>query len=362
MIAGGPEASDDPAVSDAECAALRYHGDAALAAGLLDFAVNVQGAGPPDWLRDVLACQLGDLGRYPSADQDRAAREVVARRHGRSPAEVLPVNGAAEAFALLGRLQPRLAAVVHPSFTEPELLLRQAGIIVERILLPKPFALADAEIPEAADLVVLGNPTNPTSVLHPAAAIHALRRPGRLIVVDEAFADAVPGESESVAGERAADVLVVRSLTKTWSLAGLRCGYLLGAPEVLARLTRGRPPWPVNTLALTALVETATPRALAEVADRAWSIAADRTAMINRLTELGIAVHTPAAAPFVLVEMHDGERVRVGLRRRGVAVRRCDTFPGLGADWLRFAVRPPGQVDQLATALRDIDLEKGSRG
>ena len=67
----------------------------------------------------------------------------------------------------------------------------------------------------AADLVVVGNPTNPTGVLHPAATIRALCRPGRLVVVDEAFMDAVPGESESLAAEPADGLLVIRSLTTT---------------------------------------------------------------------------------------------------------------------------------------------------
>ena len=108
-------------------------------------------------------------------------------------------------------------------------------------------------MPDDADLVVVGNPTNPTSVLHTREDLLALRRPGRILVVDEAFADSVPGEPESLAGDCLPDVLVLRSLTKTWALAGLRVGYALGAPEVLARLTAQRAHWPVGTLQLTAI-------------------------------------------------------------------------------------------------------------
>ena len=95
-------------------------------------------------------------------------------------------------------------------------------------MLAPPFGLAGACVPDEADLVVVGNPTNPTSVLHPRDQILALRRPGRIVVVDEAFADAIPGEPASLAGESLPDVVVLRSLTKTWSLAGLRVGYALG--------------------------------------------------------------------------------------------------------------------------------------
>lgn len=334
-----------------DLAALRHHGDVEARPGLLDFAVNVQGTAPPAWLRERLVGCLDTLGRYPGADDDHAARAAVGARHGRPADQVLPLAGGAEGFALLPRLRPRLAAVVHPSFTEPELALREAGVPVARVMLHPPYALDPTRIPDAADLVVLGNPTNPTSVLHPADTIRALRRPGRIVVVDEAFADAVPGEVESLADAAEPDLLVLRSLTKTWALAGLRCGYLLGAPELLERLTRGRPHWPLGTLQLAAIAATAEPHAVAETAKRAECIARDRDVMIERLTGMGVDVHTPAAGPFLLLRVPDGERLRERLRGRGIAVRRADTFPGLGPDHLRVAVRPAADVDRLVYAL-----------
>ncbi len=195
---------------------------------MLDFAVNVRAAEPPSWLVDRLAARLADLGRYPSAADEQRAIDAVAARHGRSDDEVALLAGAAEGFALLANLRPRLAALIAPSFTEPEAALAAAGVPFEHVVLDPPFDLADAQVPDDADLVVVGNPTNPTSVLHLRDEVLALRRPGRIVVVDEAFADAVPGEPESLAGESLPDVVVLRSLTKTWSLAGLRVGYALG--------------------------------------------------------------------------------------------------------------------------------------
>ncbi|NKX90063.1 pyridoxal phosphate-dependent aminotransferase [Nocardia coubleae] len=389
---------------------LRHHGDVEARPGMLDFAVNVQGTAPPAWLRARLTARLTDLGRYPDAGEELAARTAVAARHGRTPDEVLLLAGAAEGFAMLPRLRPRLAAVIHPSFTEPELALREAGVPVARVVLERPYTLDPTRVPEEADLVVLGNPTNPTSILHPAETIQALRRPGRIVVVDEAFADAVfylrasagsstarpeaggaatqpveagdaaahrvdagdaappsadadavpgavrpkgiSGERESLAGLSAPDVLVLRSLTKTWALAGLRCGYVLGAPEVLARLTQGRPHWPLGTLQLEAIRATAEPAAVAESQHLAQRIAADRDAMIDRLTALGIDVHTPATGPFLLLRVTDGALVRKHLADRGIAVRRADTFPGLGPDYLRVAVRGRAEVDRLIDGLR----------
>ncbi|MGA7134339.1 MAG: Rv2231c family pyridoxal phosphate-dependent protein CobC, partial [Mycobacterium sp.] len=243
-------------------AAARYHGDQAAEPGMLDFAVNIRHTQPPVWLVERLAARLTDLARYPGVDDERAAIEAVAARHGRSPDQVALLAGAAEAFALLPNLRPTLAAVIAPSFTEPDVAMSVAGVPVHHVVLDPPFGLAGVEIPDAADLVVVGNPTNPTSVLHPREQILALRRPGRIVVVDEAFADSVPGEPESLANEALPDVLVLRSLTKTWSLAGLRVGYALAAPDVLGRLTAARPHWPVGTLQLAAVAACCAPGAV----------------------------------------------------------------------------------------------------
>jgi histidinol-phosphate aminotransferase len=333
---------------------LRHHGDVDAAPGLLDFAVNVRGEGPPAWLRERLSAALDGLGRYPGAAQDSAARAAVAARHGRHPAEVLVLGGVAEGFALLPALAPRLAAVVHPSFTQPEVALRSAGIPVERVLTGTGYRLRPERIPAEADLVVLGNPTNPTSVLHPAEAVRALARPGRVLVVDEAFADAEPGERESLAADRdTPGLLVFRSLTKTWALPGLRAGYALGAPDLLARLAVPRPPWPVGTLVLEAVRACSTPAAVAEAAAGATQTVRHREWMAQRLTALpGVTVHQPAAAPFLLLLVPRGERVRSRLADAGIAVRRADTFPGLTPDHLRVAVRPPEIATLLVTALR----------
>lgn len=336
---------------------LRHHGDVEAEPGLLDFAVNVRAAGPPEWLRQRLVSALDRLGRYPGAADERAACEAIAARHGRSPSEVLPLAGAAECFALLPSLRPALAAVVHPSFTEPELALRTAGVPVVRVPLSHAdgFQFEPGAVPPEADLVVLGNPTNPTSVLHRAEAIRELIRPGRVVVVDEAFADAVPGEPESLAAHSGPGLLVVRSLTKTWSIPGLRVGYALGAPELLERLVERRPHWPVSALALEALIACQRPAALGEAAEAARATVRYREALADELDALpGLAVLRPASAPFLLLRVSGGMRVRDALRRRGIAVRRGDTFPGLSADYLRVAVRSPEENAVLVRALREV--------
>jgi histidinol-phosphate aminotransferase len=327
---------------------LRHHGDVDALPGLVDLAVNVRPGMPPAWLRERLAAL--DLARYPN---QRAALDAVAARHLCEPSQVLLTSGAAEAFVLIARaVQPRRAVMVHPQFTEPEAALRAAGLPVERLLLESPFGLDPARVPDDADLVVVGNPTNPTSVLHQASALRALVRPGRMLVVDEAFADCVPDEPESLAGEPG--VVVVRSLTKTWGLAGVRVGYVLADPGVVDRLRAAQPHWPVNALALEACVACSSPAAVAET--RAWAVAlgAERARMSALLDALpGVQVVPNAQASFLLVRT---ERPQgwIPLRDKGFAVRRGDTFPGLDEHWIRVAVRDAATSTSFVSALQEV--------
>lgn len=349
---------------------LRHHGDAEATEGLVDLAVNVHDGPRPTWLDHALRSALDDVGRYPDA---REAEAAAARRHVRAADEVLATAGAAEAFTLLARARDwQHPVVVHPQFTEPDVALRQAGHEPHHVRLGHDFALEPDRVPDDADLVVVGNPTNPTGVLHPAWAIRALARPGRVVVVDEAFMDAVPGEQHSFAGAPAGvpfdgaleppgrgrqtgtalpGVLVVRSLTKLWSIPGVRAGYVLGDPDLLADLRAQQPPWSVSTHAAAAIVACTSDDARAEATRRAADVGRHRAVLTDGLDELGVH-HLPSSAPFVLARVGPG--VHGALRDAGWAVRRADTFPGLDDAWIRVAVRAPDVTRRFLAALAQV--------
>ena len=342
------------------------HGDQDAAPGLVDFAVNVRGT-PPAFVLDAIRSGLDDLARYPTGAQERRAVDAIAAAHGRRPEEVLLLSGAADGFEMLPRLGARHAALIQPSFTEPEVVLRAAGIPITQVALTAPWELpgpgdSGTTVPDDADLVILGNPTNPTSVLHPVEAIAALRRPGRILVVDEAFADLTLGadgslEPQSLASVDWPDLLVIRSVTKTFGLAGLRAGYLLGPVDLLDRLRAGRRPWAVSTpalAALTACVEQQGQRYCAAVARR---VADERSEMVAELTRIGLRVAAEPAAPFLLVEMAHATEVKQRLIRHGFAVRSCANFVGLGDSHLRLAVRTLSQVRALTRAIELVREE-----
>lgn len=327
---------------------LHHHGDVEAGPGLLDFAVNVYARPRPDWLERALHASLDDAVAYPETS---AARAALAARHGLTAAEVLPTAGASEAFDLVARMRPwRAPVVVHPQYTGPHAALTAAGHTVGTVLCRADdgFALHPEAVPEDADLVVIGNPTNPTGVLHPAQTLRQLLRPGRVLLVDEAFLDAIPGEPETLSEERHPGLLVSRSLTKHWSIPGIRAGYLLGDPTLLADAARLQIPWSVSAPALAAMRACSDQRAVGESDRRARQLVSWRQYLDGGLAARGVP-YAAGSAPFVLAQV--GRGVHTVLRENGIAVRRADTFPGLDDSWVRIAVRPPGLTDQLLAVL-----------
>ncbi len=148
-------------------------------------------------------------------------------------------------WALAPAFQPHLAACVHPGFTEAEAGLRAHGVPVERVLLDPEagFALDPAAVPPMPTWSSSAIPAAACGRLQPRDAIDALRRPGRIVVVDEAFLDQVPGEPgtfirATVGRELTDDVVVVRSFTTALAIAGVRAGVAIAAPATAARCGR----------------------------------------------------------------------------------------------------------------------------
>ena len=233
-------------------------------------------------------------------------------------------------------------ACVHPGFTEPEAAFRAAGCEVVRVFRePESWRLDPADVPDEADAVVVGNPENPTGTLEARELLVRLKRPGRLLVVDESFMEFAL-ERETLAGDP--DVVVVRSLTKLWSLAGVRAGYLLGPPALVAELDAHRQPWSVNALACAAVVaccgDRETPaRVAAEVEAERRFLAAGLERVAQRVW--------PGAANFLLMHVSDGPGTVAALQQRGISVRPCGSFPGLDDDHLRVAVRRRADNERL---------------
>jgi histidinol-phosphate/aromatic aminotransferase/cobyric acid decarboxylase-like protein len=327
----------------------RLHGDALVRDGVLDFAVNVWPARQPARLRRAMRDAL-DQRTYPD---DRPAREAIARRHGRSPSEVLPANGACEAIWLLAHaLRPKRAACVEPCFTEPRAAFEAVGADVATLARdPGDWSFDPASLGDGPELVYVGNPNNPTGGLDDREALLALLRPGRLVVVDESFMDFVPGGAASLAEVPVPGLAVLRSLTKLWCLPGIRAGYLLAEPDLVRRLERHRQPWPVNAVALAAMTVCAGDTHSPGYAAR--EVAGLRAALAAELRAIAGVQVWDAAANFLLLRVGDGRRVADHLRGERIAVRPARDFATLTPDFIRVAVRGHDDNARLAAAMRE---------
>ena len=358
LVAGRPLPLDSPAPRHVP-ALLREHGDTQVAADTVDLAVNVLD-GPPAWLAHELAEASQHLAAYPD---DTRARTAAAHRHGRPPGECLVLAGAAEAFWLLPRvLRPRLAACVHPSFTEPEAALRSAGTPVVRVFRApeQGWALDPDAVPDGADLVIVGRPENPTGVVDEVDAVRRLCRAGRTVVVDEAFAEFLP-DADGLASRRDLPGLVcVRSLTKLWGVAGLRVGYLLAEPALVSALDAARQPWSGSSLGLLAVERLVGDEVEVERRSRAETVAAHREVLLAALRSVPGATTWDAGANFVLLRSEHPD-LRGALLERGFSVRKGETFPGLDRRYVRLAVREPATSRRVVAAIRAA-LEADGRG
>lgn len=323
---------------------------------ILDFSASLVPFGPPRSLRRVLCRALKDhVAPYPDPAY-QALREAMAQVHGLpDPGWILPGNGAAELFTWAARdAQSLINLLPTPGFADYQRALATWGAVGRSLPLrlrwgdgPQSWveALAEPRVLHSLDprhtALWITNPHNPTGQLWRRDSLEPLLHTHGLVVVDEAFLPLVPGgEAHSLVSlaPRFGNLVVIRSLTKLFAMAGLRLGYAVAAPERLERWRRWRDPWPVNGLAVQA--------GLAVVADRVWQQRVWRwlaregpwlTQHLNRHCP-SLRVHPGAANYRLLSWGHPLTPLQQSLAQKGILVRDCRSFAGLDDHWLRIAV------------------------
>ncbi len=336
---------------------------------LLDFSVDLNPLGCPRRVREAILDHLDDIHHYPDPDAF-ALREAIAALHQVPVESVLPGNGSAELIGAIVRGAPlTTAAVVVPTFTEYEWAAEQAGAGLVHVVLraAEDFRLDVAQWPwpralGGAGLLFLCNPNNPTGGVVTRDDVLRLAmgcRQGRAtLVVDEAFMDFVESPDRfSVAREAAGSdrLIVLRSLTKSFAIPGLRLGYLIAAPGVVERLRALQPPWPLNALAIAAGVEACT--ASAPHLDQSRAVIVQwREALAQSLRALPGLRPFPSSVNFILCRLATrapgASQLAEGLARRGLLLRVGDSFSALAPGrFIRVAVRTPAENARLVEAL-----------
>ena len=323
---------------------------------LLDFSQNINPLGAPrNALEAARRALYEDSGRYPDL-QYTGLREALATYLGVGAEMVVPTNGGAEALFLAARAAGTggRALVLEPTFSEYAAATRASGMEpVRRVARRReegfgwdPTPLRDLE---GISIVFLCNPNNPTGdslgrdeVLEVASFVEEA---GAVLVVDEAFADFVPGIGVTDMVDHG--LWVARSFTKFFAIPGLRLGCLVC--DDVARIQELQPSWPVNAVAAAAGIAAASDRDFAEASIA--EVARLREDLFGALDALPGLHPFPGVANFLLVRGPDGLPER--LARRGVLVRGCGPFYGLGPQYFRVAVRSAEENGRLVATIRE---------
>jgi histidinol-phosphate aminotransferase len=294
------------------------------------------------------------LRRYPDPMANRV-RDLVGRMFGVGRECILCGNGSDELLNLAVRAfagEGERIAYPVPTYSLYPVLAEIQGAAVIEVPTLADFALpVDALKATPARLMIICNPNAPTGVFTPPEVVSDLAsRFDGVLIVDEAYVDFSPTDCMRLVRERP-NVMVFRTLSKSYSLAGLRFGYAVGSPELIKGLEKVKDSYNVDAVSIDL--------ALAALADQAWmqtnveKIRAERSRLAAGLAELGFGV-TPSEANFILAAVPggDGAACYRNLKARGILVRWWN-LPRL-ADKLRITVGTPAENDALLAALRDI--------
>lgn len=324
---------------------------------VLDFSVNSNPFGPSPRVLQALANV--PLDRYPDREA-LALRRALAAHLDVAPERIVIGNGAAELLWLIALAYVNIGDVVlilSPTFGEYARVAALQGARVHHwtARAEDNFTIAEEEVFHRLSqlrprLVFICNPNNPTGIVLSSEALQrwCLSCPDTLFVVDESYhAFAIGFQSATVL--RCANLLVVRSMTKDYALAGLRLGYAVGDEVVIEAIRRVRPAWNVNTLAqaagLAALSDADHLRCSLEALHAATRV------FRQEMQALGWQP-LPSAVHFFLLHVGNGAAFRSALLQRGILVRDCKSF-GLPA-YVRIAPRRPEENARLVAALREV--------
>lgn len=332
---------------------------------ILDFSASINPLGPAAAVRAAVADAFDRVVHYPESGAPELCRALAAY-HGLPVEMVAVANGSTELIHLLPRMTAAnggRALLIAPTFSEYAHALELAGWQSDYLCLSPAdgFSLDPAAVAGALaagyDLLFCCNPGNPTGRLYQPAEITALYhlcgKAGCCFVLDEAFSDfAEESSAKQLLPAESADWLILRSMTKFFGFPGLRLGYALAPPPMIARLQRLLPPWSVGVLAqaaaLAALADTEHCRRTREF------VTTERQRLAAGLERIaGLQVYR-SAANYLLVQI-DAGMTAAALQERllgsRILIRDCSNFVGLDARFFRVAVRSSGENDRLLAAL-----------
>lgn len=323
-----------------------------------DFSANINPAGLPESVTNALIRTASHCSAYPDP-YCTALREKIARSEGVCAASVLCGNGAAELIYAFAYALPKEkpALVISPTFCDYAAALSAADIETEQYLLSQAdgFCLTDSVLQQ--DLSCFGalflcSPNNPTGITVDPAIVRRLAGTGVRMLLDLTFLDLTddPDKYDIPALLRAfPNITVLRAFTKSYAMAGVRLGYVLCSDGALLEdMSKKTQCWNVSAFAQAAGI--AALDCAQWLRDSVAQIAVQRQKLTEGLRASGVRVY-PGEANFLL--LYTEADLYPKLLQKGILIRDCSNYEGLGKGFYRIAVRTPAENDALLAAVKE---------
>ena len=327
---------------------------------LIDFSVNLNPFGTLPSIKGNWVNWIDIIEDYPDPDGYRLIQAIVAREQI-CQSHILLGNGGAELITLLANfLTKKRIGIVQPTFIEYEKMCRAFQCDIEHIVLQEGKwhdLSAVYPIIKDIDALFLCHPNNPTGITYNKETLRKLieqcEQEQCYLIIDEAFYDFAE-EFESAVSYVSAHqyVIVIRSLTKMYSIAGLRLGYMMGPKEVISSLKDIQPHWSINSIALEAGIHCLDSEAF--VMKTRKYIANERKKMQVALEEMGFNV-SKSDVNYLLIRddtLHNQEPIIRYLLQKGIVPRHTENYRGLNGKWIRVAIKKEKENELLLKALQ----------
>ena len=326
---------------------------------IIDFSASINPLGIPQTVQEAIAKDIPRLTAYPNPDYSEL-RYYLAKECNVDAKYILPGNGSAELLTWAARdlARQQVTFLIDPAFGDYYRALKAFDVKIDAVTGKLPFAdlngLISARIAANSGLL-LNNPHNPTGKLWQKTEIVPYLSKFALVIIDEAFMDfLLPHQQQSLIDlvPDFDNLVILRSLTKFYSIPGLRIGYAVTHPQRIERWQQYRDPWSVNSLAATAAITAIQDRKFQQTT---WDwLAPAREELFQGFSAIPGFKPLPSAANFLLVksEMSVTLLQEKLLQQHRILIRDCLSFPSLGDRYFRVAVRTSQENRLLLQAIK----------
>ncbi len=318
---------------------------------IIDSSASLVPFEPPKLILDVLNSEIKTQGfRYYPERNLNNLREIIGKFHQINPDNILPGNGASELITWAGYEASKSGAssIPSPSFVDYERSLNCWDASFDYSELPKNWGSRFPQtfpIKPICDVLWITNPHNPTGQLWDKKSLELILKTYKLVICDEAFLAITPnGERESLIPltKTYDNLLVIRSLTKLFNIAGLRLGYAIGSSEKLQKWNTKRDPWPLNSFAIKAGMELLSNK----IFYKEWTqqihnwVNTEKKWISNELSKIkNLKVHN-SSTNFFLIESEFSLSSNIKyLEKKGILIRECSSFRFLNENWARISLQ-----------------------